>query len=165
MPSCLCRKCHNRSQVISFPAVCKHCDYLLTERTIVEESEAAKVALRAYCIGSDINPDGQFIEQDGYLFTDGYEIGLNVGKAWPRKKEGCNPCNCGSCDQTRSDRSFYTKQLFKKASEFLAIDPENTSWFEVMDLMEKEIKALRYDLQVAHSVINANKDQTNGKTE
>ena len=131
----------------------------------MEESEAAKVALRAYCIVSDINPDGQFIEQDGYLFTDGYEIGLNVGKAWPRKKEGCNPCNCGSCDQTRSDRSFYTKQLFKKAAEFLKIDPENTSWFEVMDLMEKEIKTLRYDLQVAHSVINANKDQTDGKTD
>jgi hypothetical protein len=71
----------------------------------------------------------------------------------------CKPCNCGDCDQSRSDNSFYTKQLFEQASKVINIDPDNTSWFEVVDLMKKEIEALRYDLQVAHSVINANKEQ------
>lgn len=36
---------------------------------------SAEAELRKYCKRKDINPDGQFIEQDGYLFIDGYLIG------------------------------------------------------------------------------------------
>ena len=174
MPVCLCRKCRQRSVVKKgkFPGVCTGCNYILTADMIVDEPEegSPELALRNYCERKGLNYDGQFIEEDGYLFTDGYLLGHEAAlrdkpKAEQKPTGVCKPCNCGSCEQSRSDRSFYTKQLFKKASEFLKIDPENTSWFEVMDLMEKEIKTLRYDLQVAHSVINANKDQTNGKTD
>lgn len=151
MHTCQCRKCRKRTEVHNFPGVCPHCNYLLTEKMIVVEPEqgSAEAELRRYCQQKGINPDGQFIEEDGYLFTDGFKLG--------RQSASSEPCNCGDCDQSRSNSAFYTKKLFEEASKLIKIDPENTSWFEVMDLMGKEIKALRYDLQVAHSVINANK--------
>lgn len=36
---------------------------------------SAKKSLVEYCGRKGINPDGQFIQEDGYLFTDGYLIG------------------------------------------------------------------------------------------
>ncbi|UIS24650.1 hypothetical protein S21ZY_088 [Pseudomonas phage ZY21] len=36
---------------------------------------SAESQLRAYCKRKGINPDGQFIQEDGYLFIDGYLIG------------------------------------------------------------------------------------------
>lgn len=53
----------------------------------------------------------------------------------------CNPCNCGDCDQSRSDNTFYTKQLHQRAAKVLGLDGDNTSWFEIIDVMEKELTA------------------------
>jgi hypothetical protein len=55
----------------------------------------------------------------------------------------CKPCDCGDCDQSRSDNSFYTKQLHERAAKALGLDGENTSWFEIVDVMEKELDSLR----------------------
>lgn len=63
------------------------CGYLISPRSAVliqEENEVehydANNALRRYCIKKGINPDGQFIEEDGYLFTDGFSIGFRASE-------------------------------------------------------------------------------------
>ncbi|MBP5120978.1 hypothetical protein [Pseudomonas protegens] len=40
-------------------------------------------------------------------------------------------------DQPASDHQFYTAQLQARAAKVLGLDPENTSWFEVVGEMEK----------------------------
>lgn len=40
-------------------------------------------------------------------------------------------------DQKSSDHQFYTAQLQARAAKVLGLDPENTSWFEVVGEMEK----------------------------
>ena len=50
-------------------------------------------------------------------------------------------------EQARSDNSFYSAQLMKRAATALSLDPENTSWFEVVGTTEaaaSTLKALGY---------------------
>jgi hypothetical protein len=46
---------------------------------VKEACGLADVALRNYCEGRGISVDSQFIEENGELFKDGYEIGREAG--------------------------------------------------------------------------------------
>lgn len=46
---------------------------------LVGSAQAGTMAEKAFqkmCVKRDINPEGQFAQEDGYLFYDGYEAGV-----------------------------------------------------------------------------------------
>lgn len=45
-------------------------------------------------------------------------------------------------DQRRSDYKFYTAQLQTRAAKVLGLDPDNTSWFEIVGELENTITQL-----------------------
>lgn len=64
-------------------------------------------------------------------------------------------------DQKASDHQFYTAQLQARAAKVLRLDPENTSWFEVVGEMEKAAAQAQGE-PVAHLILGETFYGTNG---
>lgn len=62
----------------------------------------------------------------------------------------CKRCECGDCEQSRSDHSFYTKKLQDRAVKLLGIKGNLVGgWFEILDELEKVVNRLE-QLDASH---------------
>lgn len=53
------------------------------------------------------------------------------------------PLDLGEEDQRRSDAAFNRKQLMERGARVLGLDPDNTSWFEIIGELERLVGRIK----------------------